>query len=264
MAKQRVVAIIPARYGSTRLPGKPLVDVGGWPMIRHVYHQVSQAQVDQVLVATDDERIVAAVEAFSGQVLLTSCHHPSGSDRVAEAARRLALAPDDLVINVQGDEPFLPAAEIDRVVALLRQERQRLMATLAVPFNTAAEWHNPNMVKVICTIQGDRALYFSRAAIPYCRDGEATAGMGSCWRHVGLYGYRYDFLQQLAQLPPTPLENMEKLEQLRVLEHGFPIHVAIGAAWPGGIDTPEDLRQAQLRMHPSPPNPLSHRWRGGV
>ncbi|MBF0158963.1 MAG: 3-deoxy-manno-octulosonate cytidylyltransferase [Magnetococcales bacterium] len=242
---QRVVAIIPARYGSSRLPGKPLMDLAGWPMIRHVCHQVSQAQVDQFLVATDDERIAAAVRGFSGQVVMTSPDHPSGSDRVAEAARNLGLAGHDLVINIQGDEPFLPAREIDRVVALMQQDGARVMGTLAVPIKDVAEWQNPDVVKVLCSTRGERALYFSRAAIPYGRDGDRSAGMQACWRHIGLYAYRYDFLQQFAQLSPTPLECLEKLEQLRALEHGFPIHVAQGESWSMGIDTPADLARAR-------------------
>jgi len=231
----RTVAIIPARYGSTRLPGKPLLAETGKPLIRHVVEAVGRARrVEDVYVATDDPRIVAAVEAFGGRAVMTRPDHATGTDRLAEAAETLALDDEDVVVNIQGDEPEIAPAHVDRLVALL-VESGAPMATLAAPLDAEAA-DSPANVKVVCAVDGS-ALYFSRAKVPFDRDG---AGAVSYLLHLGVYAYRKKFLLEYAGTPPTPAERAERLEQLRALEQGRRIVVATVASASPGIDTPED------------------------
>ncbi len=236
--------IIPARYASSRLPGKPLLDRTGKPLIQHVVENVSRADdAGRVVVATDDERIVRAVEDFGGTAVLTREDHPSGTDRLAEAAVILQLAPEDIVINVQGDEPDIGPAVISRLYGLL-SESGAPMATLCTPLSDR-EADNPNAVKVVMGKE-NTALYFSRSKIPY--DREQT---GVEYRlHLGIYAYRNWFLQTVASLPPTPLEQAEKLEQLRVLENGYAIAVCTVEYQGIGIDTPEDYEAFVTRYRP--------------
>jgi 3-deoxy-manno-octulosonate cytidylyltransferase (CMP-KDO synthetase) len=248
--------VIPARHASTRLPGKPLLDIGGRPMIQRVVEQASASGAAQVLVATDDERIVAAVRdprSRSQRVaIMTDPSLPSGTDRVAAVARELGWDAATIVVNVQGDEPFVPPALIDQAAALLERDAGADIATLATPIETLAEFLDPNVVKVVTAGDGT-ALYFSRAPIPWVRDG-AAAGVGSqarfdgAMRHVGLYAYRVGALQRLTALPPSPLEQAEKLEQLRALQAGLRIVVARCVVPPGpGVDTEHDLERARAR-----------------
>jgi 3-deoxy-manno-octulosonate cytidylyltransferase (CMP-KDO synthetase) len=241
-----VLAIIPSRYASSRLPGKPLLDIGGWPMIRHVYARALTSGVDRVVVATDDRQIAETVEIFGGEVVMTSPHCPSGTDRIAEAMETLGLGEDAIVVNVQGDEPFVDPADIDRVAGALQDHAECAMATLGVPFADESEWRAPDVVKVVCD-RNQLALYFSRALIPYWRDRQGGYPTSAVLRHVGLYAYRASFLRQFAQLPVTPLEQLERLEQLRAIEYGHKIYVVTGAGGGMGIDTPEDLARARLR-----------------
>jgi 3-deoxy-manno-octulosonate cytidylyltransferase (CMP-KDO synthetase) len=233
--------IIPARLGSTRFPAKVLAAETGWPLIRHVVESASRAAAARrVVVAADDERVRAAVAAFGGECLLTSPDHENGTSRLAEAARALALGPDEIVVNVQGDEPELEPAAIDAAVDALARSGC-LMATVASPTTDEAEMANPNVVKVV--IRGDgRALYFSRCPIPFVRDARLPDAEPTL-RHIGLYAYRRAFLDTYISLAPTRLERTESLEQLRVLHHGFDIAVAVHhGRSPAGIDTPEQYR----------------------
>lgn len=238
----KTVVVIPARYASTRLPGKPLLRVTGKYLVQHVYERACQARsVSEVVVATDDPRIVAAVRSFDGNVVLTRRDHPSGTDRVAEAARQLAA---DVIVNLQGDEPLVDPASLDLLPALLKRAGDSDMATLAVPISSEEQWHNPNCVKVVCDARG-RALYFSRSPIPCVRDGAPnfTAEPPRFLQHLGLYGYRRDFLFHLAAQPPAPLEELEKLEQLRVLSLGRSIAVGIVRHAAAGVDTRADYER---------------------
>jgi 3-deoxy-manno-octulosonate cytidylyltransferase (CMP-KDO synthetase) len=235
----RVVVIIPARYESTRLPGKPLADLHGQPMIQRVYERAQLTRdVDRVLVATDDERIRAAVTAFGGTVVMTSRAHRTGTDRIAEVAAGLDA---DIVVNVQGDLPLLDPGMVDAAVAPLCGDEGLPMATIKTPIGTRAERDNPNVVKVVTDRHG-YALYFSRSPLPYHRDGGA-APLGD--KHIGLYAYRRDFLLSFAKLAPTPLEQAEQLEQLRALEWGFRVKVADVAAASIEVDTPADLERVR-------------------
>lgn len=231
--------MIPARYESTRLPGKPLALIHGKPMIQHVYERTRAVElVDRVLVATDDARIAAAVRNFNGDVVMTSPRHQSGTDRIAEAARDLDA---DIVVNVQGDLPFLASATVQAAVALMRDDAALPMATVKTPIRDGEEMANPNVVKVV-TDRDDYALYFSRSPLPYWR-AAADGVLG--YRHIGLYVYRRDFLLRFARLAPTPLECAEKLEQLRALEWGFRIKVAETTGDGIEVDTPQDLERAR-------------------
>lgn len=237
------VAIIPARLQSTRLPEKPLQDLGGAPLVVRVLEQVrAVAGVRQVYVATDSKRIADAVTGAGGEVILTSPAHPSGLDRVAEAVRLLREAPDQdpeaVIVNVQGDEPFVNRTGLEHMMRLFARSEVR-MATLAAPFDSLAGVVDPNRVKVILDRNG-RAIYFSRAPIPSGYGPEAEP-----LHHVGVYGYRRQVLLDLAALGPAPLERVERLEQLRALWNGIPIHVAVGDYASIGIDTPEDLHRAR-------------------
>lgn len=242
----KVAAIIPARYASTRLPGKPLADIGGRPMVWRVYEQAAKARfVDEVWVATDDSRVYDAVSALGGNVVMTSPDHPSGTDRLAEAAEKILA---DVYVNVQGDEPLIPPELIDEAVQPLLEDGSLNMATAAVRITDADEIADPSVVKVVLDEKGD-ALYFSRAPIPFHRDGWGSLGGitgGLCLKHIGLYVYRRDFLLGYAKMKPTVLEQTEKLEQLRALGSGEKIRVIITKYNSIGVDTPEDLRKIQL------------------
>ena len=238
--------VIPARYGSTRLQGKPLLDIGGKPMVQHVYERAAESGAETVVVATDDPRIADACESFGGRVLMTSPKHPSGTDRIAEVANLLELPDEAIIVNVQGDEPLIPAAVIDQVADNLAAHPQAGIATLCEPIEDGADLSNPNIVKVVCDTTG-LALYFSRAPIPWDRDrfaGKSPAAGETvvARRHLGIYAYRANFLRSFVQWPPGVLEQMESLEQLRAMENGTRIHVAEAAAFvPPGVDTQADL-----------------------
>jgi 3-deoxy-manno-octulosonate cytidylyltransferase (CMP-KDO synthetase) len=234
-----VVAIIPARYQSSRLPGKALADIGGRPMIEHVYRRASAAtSVSSVLVATDDDRILEAVRTFGGAACMTSPDHQSGTDRLAEVASELAC---DIIVNVQGDEPLIEPAMIDEAIEPLLADPLVVMSTLRRRIEDRQELENPNVTKVVVDRDG-YALYFSRAPIPFVRQGSPAA---TPWRHVGLYVYRRDCLLQLARLEPTELERSESLEQLRALENGIRI-LAVETQYDSiGVDTPEDLERVR-------------------
>ena len=229
------LAIIPARYASARLPGKPLLDRTGKPLIQHVVERVRQAQtIGRVLVATDDPRIADAVAGLGGEAAMTRADHPNGTSRLAEVVQSLGVAPDVIVVNVQGDEPEIEPGVIDALVAMMARRPDLPMGTVAAPLTQPHDIANPNIVKVVCDLSG-RALYFSRAPIPHIRDTDESSRL----RHLGLYAYRAAFLPVYAALPPTPLELAEKLEQLRVLEHGHALGVTLTDHAHPGIDTPE-------------------------
>lgn len=231
-----VVVVIPARYESTRLPGKPLADICGQPMIQRVYERAAAARgVDRVLIATDDDRIGEAVTGFGGDVAMTSSAHTTGTDRIAEAVGGLDCA---IVVNVQGDLPLLDPDHVAGAVEPMLADASLPMATLMTAIRDRDEFGNPNVVKVVTNQDGD-ALYFSRAPIPYRRDGDGGDVLGH--RHIGLYGYRREFLLDFARLQPTPLERAEKLEQLRALEHGHRIRVVEVERAGVEVDTPQDL-----------------------
>ncbi|MBN9521886.1 3-deoxy-manno-octulosonate cytidylyltransferase [bacterium] len=235
----RVAVVIPARFASSRLPGKPLLRDTGKYLIQHVYEQAAAAKTASlVVVATDDERIRQAVEGFGGNVAMTRADHPSGTDRVAEVAARLG---SDVIVNVQGDEPQMDPAAIDLLVGLLAADPGSDMATLATPLPDADSYRSPNVVKVVCDDRG-RALYFSRSPIPMVREGEPdlAARPARFLQHLGVYAYRRPFLLRLAATPPHPLEEAEKLEQLRVLGTGGAIQVGRVAHAHRGVDTPAD------------------------
>ena len=243
----RPIAIIPARFQSTRLPGKPMALIGGVPMICHVAERTRRAHgLARVLVATDDARVEAAVRAAGGEAVMTRADHPSGTDRLAEVARGLDAA---VVVNVQGDLPLLDPAMVDALVARMAAEPGLAMATLASPIHDQTEWRSPHVVKVVAGADG-RALYFSRSPIPFDRDGTRRDGEPLGWRHIGMYAYRRDVLLRLAALPPSPLERREQLEQLRALENGIPIGVVTWTAAEPVIevDTPDDLARARAAM----------------
>lgn len=241
--------LIPARLASTRLPDKPLADIGGVPMIVRVARRAAQSKAASVVVAADDERIVAACREHGVEALLTAREHDSGSDRLAEACTMLGLDGDDLVVNVQGDEPMLPPALVDAVADLLATRSDCVMSTAAHAIEDPAEFESSHVVKVVVDAAG-RALYFSRAPIPWPRDARAAGSDGTVaaapLRHVGLYAYRAGFLRRFPLLARSPLEDIERLEQLRVLWHGerIAVHVADGHAGIG-VDTPEDLARAR-------------------
>ncbi len=240
-----VVVIIPARLGSTRLPGKVLLDRTGKPLIRHVWEAAAKAgSIKRVVVAADDVRVLDAVLAFGGEAIMTGTHHANGTSRLAEAAQILRLEPEDIVVNVQGDEPELePGAIDDAVAALIAGEQTRggcSVGTIAVPFAAGQDPGDPALVKVVRAQDGS-AMYFSRSVIPHDRDGHRSrvSPADGLLRHVGLYVYRRMFLERYVSLPPTPAERVEQLEQLRVLEHGYRIAVAVRDRAAIGIDTPE-------------------------
>jgi len=240
--------MIPARLASTRLPRKPLADIGGLPMIVRVAQRAALSGAQRVVVAADDAEIVAACAAHGVQALLTRSDHASGSDRLAEACELLCLDGEQIVVNVQGDEPLIDPALVVRCAELLRERPDCVMSTAAHAIDDAADLANPNVVKVVLDAAG-RALYFSRAPLPWWRDrpaGSSALPDPPPLRHVGLYAYRAGFLRRFPSLPPSPLERIEALEQLRVLWHGERIAVHVAAAAPGtGVDTPEDLARVR-------------------
>jgi len=240
--------VIPARYASTRLPGKALLGIAGKPMIQWVYERASASRASEVLIATDDLLIVSAAHSFGAQIVMTAMTHESGTDRIAEVARIRGWADSDIVVNVQGDEPVIPPALIDQVASLLETYPSAHIATLATPITSLAEFMDPNAVKVVTDTVG-RALYFSRAPIPWERDG-AASGVGTqtrfagARRHIGIYGYRVSGLLRMASLQRTALEQHEKLEQLRALENGLEVRVADSVEQPGpDVNTAADLER---------------------
>jgi 3-deoxy-manno-octulosonate cytidylyltransferase (CMP-KDO synthetase) len=251
------IAIVPARLASTRLPRKPLADIGGLPMVVRVAQRAAASGAQRVVVAADSTEIVAACREHGVEVLLTSPEHPTGTDRLAEAANALGLDDRTIVVNVQGDEPLMPPPTVAAVAALLDRRDDCAIATAAHPLHDAAEFFSPNVVKVVTDASG-RALLFSRAPIPWSRDAFATAvdhrpvnlpADLPAWRHVGLYAYRTGFLRRYPTLPRAPIEAHESLEQLRALWHGFGIAVlALDAPLPPGVDTPDDLALVRQRI----------------
>lgn len=235
-----IVGVIPARYSSTRLPAKALAEIEGMPMVARVWRQASRARsLARVLVATDDERIINAVSEAGGEAMMTAPTHQSGTDRIAEVASYVAA---DIYVNVQGDLPFIAPEDLDALVAPMCADEGIAMATLATPITSADEWYNANIVKVVCDARGD-ALYFSRAPIPWPRDQSGPPATAR--RHIGVYAYRRDFLLRFAGLERGVLEGLEKLEQLRALEHGYRIRVVPSVAPSLEIDTAEDLARAR-------------------
>ena len=243
---QPFVVIIPARYDSTRLPGKPLADIGGKPMIQWVYEQSVASGAEQVIVATDDDRVVEAVKSFGGEVCMTDKSHNSGTERLAQVIAKEGFSADTIVVNVQGDEPLIPSDNIKQVALNLAKANEAQMATLSVKIHSVEEAFNPNAVKVVCDSNG-YALYFSRSTIPYDRNhflnNEDISTIGDFYqRHIGIYAYRAGFIQRYVKWSESPLEHIEMLEQLRVLWHGEKIHVAEALVAPhAGVDTPDDL-----------------------
>jgi 3-deoxy-manno-octulosonate cytidylyltransferase (CMP-KDO synthetase) len=244
------IVLIPARLASTRLPDKPLADIGGLPMVVRVARRAHQSAARRVVVAADDPRILAACEAHGVDALPTRKDHASGSDRLSEACARLELADDAIVVNVQGDEPLIEPALIDAVARTLADHPDAAMSTAAHAITSPEEFANPNVVKTVLDARG-YALYFSRAPIPWWRDGFADAGPkklppSAALRHIGIYGYRAGFVRQFPSLPPAPIEGIEALEQLRALWHGHRIAVHVTPHAPGpGIDTPDDLARVR-------------------
>lgn len=250
--------VIPARYASTRLPGKPLADIAGKPMIQHVYERAGESNASRVVIATDDKRIETACRAFGAEVVMTSPDHVSGTDRLEEVARRLEFAPDDRVVNVQGDEPLIPPSLIDQVAANLTRFPDAAIATLCEKITDVASVFNPNVVKVVSDHLG-MAHYFSRAPIPWARDAW-TDGDWSLWtaaipdevdyyRHIGIYGYRVRLLTDFVRWAPAPTEMTESLEQLRALYNGARIHVEEASETPpAGVDTEADLERLRQWM----------------
>jgi len=237
--------IIPARYASTRFPGKLLYDLAGQPIIQHVYRHACESGATQVIVATDDLRIAEVARTFGATVCLTAITHQSGTDRVAEAARIHGAMPDTMIVNVQGDEPLLSPVLIRQVAEALHKNPTAAIATLCEPIMTTEDIFNPNIVKVVRDHAGF-ALYFSRAPIPYIRDGFESQSVNQHARHLGIYAYRAEYLWHYTQLEPCALEQIEVLEQLRVLATGGKIYVEMAAAPSGiGIDTPEDLEKVR-------------------
>jgi 3-deoxy-manno-octulosonate cytidylyltransferase (CMP-KDO synthetase) len=239
--------VIPARYDSSRLPGKALLPLAGKPMLQWVHERARSCGAAEVCIATDDERIAAAARGFGAEVVMTSRTHVSGTDRIAEVAALRGWNDDDIVVNVQGDEPLIPPVVIDQVAKLLAANARADIGTLAVKIDALAELSDPNVVKVACDV-GGRALYFSRAQIPFNRDAPTTVPAAAL-RHVGIYSYRVAALRRLASLPPARLELIEKLEQLRALENGMEIRVALAVERPlADVNTAADLERAERAL----------------
>lgn len=245
--------IIPARFGSSRLPGKPLREVAGRPMLAHVYDRACESGASRVIIATDDERIMQAAHEIGAEAVMTRSDHASGTDRVHEVVTFTGWGDEVCVVNLQGDEPLLPAVLIDQVADNLANFPDVAMATLAEPITDWPDLDNPNIVKVVRDAR-DYALYFSRAPIPWARDSRAAGSVrwpaeGEFLRHIGLYAYRVGFLHDFVRRSPAAIENLECLEQLRALHAGAPIHVALAAcALPAGVDTEEDLLRVRRLM----------------
>ncbi len=250
----KVLGVIPARYASTRFPGKPLVDIQGKSMIQRVYEQAMKAKsLSKVIVATDDERIFNHVKSFKGEVMMTSDSHQSGTDRCAEVINQLSSEGFDAVVNIQGDEPFINPSQIDSVVEVLKKEQFMIATLVKRILVTANEMqqegaiNNPNIVKAVFSSEG-KALYFSRSPIPYLRDTPTDEWLskGEFYKHIGLYAYKSAVLKEIALLPPSRLEQLESLEQLRWLENGYAIGIAETDLETIGIDTPEDLLKVNI------------------
>jgi len=246
----RFTVVIPARYDSTRLPGKPLVDIAGKPMLQHVYERAQESGAENIIIATDDQRVAEAAAEFSAEVCMTSSEHSSGTERLSEVVTKLGLNNDEIVVNLQGDEPLMPPALIHQVAQNLAEHSQASVATLAEKIHTAAELFDPHAVKVISD-QNGYAIYFSRAPIPWDRDAfsittEKLPEQSLHFRHIGLYAYRAEFIQEYIGWPACELERMESLEQLRMLWHGHKIHVAeADESAVAGVDTEADLARAR-------------------
>jgi 3-deoxy-manno-octulosonate cytidylyltransferase (CMP-KDO synthetase) len=238
--------VIPSRYGSSRLPGKPLMDIAGKPMVQHVWDRAKQSNAGRVIIATDDKKIFSVASDFGAEVCMTATTHPSGTDRLQQVADQLELDDEHIVVNVQGDEPQIPMAVIEQVATNLAKAPEASIATLCEPICTSGELINPNAVKVVPDAAG-MALYFSRAPIPFPRDfsllSDAKLPTSHTWyRHIGIYAYRVKFLHQYVGWKPVPLEQLEQLEQLRALYYGARIHVEQACETvPGGVDTQQDL-----------------------
>jgi 3-deoxy-manno-octulosonate cytidylyltransferase (CMP-KDO synthetase) len=246
--------VIPARYASTRLPAKPLKEIAGKPMIQHVYERARESLATEVIIATDDARIEAAAKKFGAEVCMTSINHTSGTDRLQEVVKKLGLLDDEIVVNVQGDEPLIPARVINQVAQNLSAMKDASMATLSEPIHSLSDFRNPNVVKVVTDTNG-RALYFSRAPIPWARDHFASVDVAElpvnfiAQRHIGIYAYRVGLLHKFVSWLPAPLEKIESLEQLRVIWNGQVIHIAEALVpVPGGVDTEEDLQRVKLLL----------------
>lgn len=251
--------LVPARLASTRLPNKPLADIAGLPMVVRVAQRASQSNALRVVVAADDASIVSACKGHGVEAILTREDHPSGTDRLAEACEQLGLDGDDIIVNVQGDEPLIDPALIDAVASALALHPEAAMSTASHAIDSLDDFLNPNVVKVVLDVQGN-ALYFSRAPIPWWRDGSVNRAPPSALptpaplRHIGIYGYRAGFVRKFPSLPPAPVEATEALEQLRALWHGHRIAVHVAHAAPGpGIDTPEDLARVRALFASKPP-----------
>ncbi len=243
--RPRTFIVIPARYESTRLPGKPLLEIAGRPLVEHVYRRASLVEgVERVLVATDDERVARVVSGFGGTAVLTSPTHASGTDRLAEVAAGLDC---DLVVNVQGDEPLIEPAMIQDAIAAVAADPTVPMSTIRRPIEDETEFLSPHVVKVVVDRDGD-ALYFSRSPIPHDRDEGGRLRVGAAFKHIGLYVYRRECLLRLARLEATPLERLERLEQLRALEHGIRIKTVETRFDSIGVDTPEDLARVRALL----------------
>ena len=243
----KTVLVIPTRYASTRLPGKPLRVLAGKPLVQHVHERALAAGFSTVLIATDDERIRAVCDGFGAEVIMTSTAHETGSDRLAEVVQQQGWRDDTIVVNLQGDEPLTPVANLHQLARNLANYPDASIATLATPITDMADFHNPNVVKVVRDEQG-MALYFSRAPIPYPRDAGVDISQYAL-RHVGMYAYRASFLRAFSQLSPSIPEQWEKLEQLRALSHGYRIHVDIAEEIPGiGVDTLEDAEKVEVLL----------------
>jgi len=249
--RQDFIVVIPARYQSQRLPGKPLLDIAGRPMLLHVVDRARRSAAAAVYVATDDARIAQVCEQAGVPVCMTEAAHSTGTDRIEEVTRQLQLPPEAIVVNVQGDEPLIPPEVINQVAANLAARPATGICTLYAPVASEEEFHNPNAVKLVTDLEG-RVLYFSRAPMPWPRDGQTPGTLALAKRHVGLYAYRVEVLQQFVQWPPAPLETTEKLEQLRAMSHGIGIHAELCCApIPAGVDTPEDLATVRLLLEAS-------------
>jgi 3-deoxy-manno-octulosonate cytidylyltransferase (CMP-KDO synthetase) len=259
-AQMKISAVIPARYASTRFEGKPLADILGKPMIQYVYEGVRQSKlIDEVIVATDDQRILEAVKSFGGNAVITSPTHPTGTDRVAEVARKLK---SEIIVNVQGDEPLIKGTIIDNAIRPLLTDDTVPMSTLITRIEEVKDWLNPHIVKVVVD-QKNFALYFSRSPIPFPRDlnigrleshpfGTDRPLPKKVFKHIGVYVFRRKFLLHFSKMKPTPLEKLEKLEQLRALENGYSIKVTPVDYEPICVDTPEDLQKVVTYLSPSP------------
>ena len=238
--------VIPARYASSRLPGKPLIEFAGKTLLAHVYQRAQCCGADEVVIATEDVRIAEHAQILGARVCMTQASHTSGTDRVAEVAQRYAWDEATVVVNLQGDEPLMPPEAVRQVAQALLMQTQADMATLCTPLHSAASWHDPNVVKVVRAAD-DYALYFSRAPIPWVRDPQSRAADGlpvGALRHIGLYAYRVGYLTRFSALPASTLEMMECLEQLRALHDGARIYVPIACAIPGpGVDVPADVER---------------------